>query len=85
MSNIHFEQYVKYEGPNLEIKEFCDEELKNASFFFSLKVNKSPGYDGISSNVIKSVSEKIFGILKTRVKSFNLSRKHEDCVCYSNF
>ena len=32
--------------------------------YSSLKSNKSPESDGISSNVIKSVSEKIFGILK---------------------
>ena len=62
VSNTHFEQYVKYEGPILERKELCDEELKSA--FSSLKCNESPGCDGISSNVIKSVSEEIFGVLK---------------------
>ena len=61
-SNTHFEQYVKYEGLILERIAFCDEELKNA--LSSLKSNKSPGHDGISSNLIKCVSEKLFDVLK---------------------
>ena len=57
--NTQFEQYVKYEGPVLERKELCDEMA-----FSSLKSNRSPWYDGISSNVINSVSEEIFFVLK---------------------
>ena len=85
-SNTHFEQYVKYEGLILERIAFCDEELKNA--LSSLKSNKSPGHDGISSNLIKCF-RKIIWRFKTRVKFFNpsrcLSRKHEDYACCSNF
>ena len=53
-------------GPVLEGKELCDEELKNN--FPSLKSNKSPGYDGISSNIINSVSEEILDVLKHVLK-----------------
>ena len=62
VSNTHWERYVKNEGPILERKELFDEELKNV--LSSLQSNISPGYDDISSNVIKSVSEDIFGVLK---------------------
>ena len=30
VSNTHFGKYVKYEGPILERKELCNEELRNA-------------------------------------------------------
>ena len=56
VSDTHFEQYVKHAGANLERKELCYEE----KCFFLPKNNKSRGYDGISSNVIKSVLGKIF-------------------------
>ena len=46
-----FKQYVKYEGRFLKKKEICNGKLKNA--FSSLKNNKSPRYDCISSNIIK--------------------------------
>ena len=59
--NLH-DCTFKYEGPVFKRKEVCDEELKNA--FLLLKSNKSPEYDFISSNVIKSVLEEIFSILK---------------------
>ena len=62
VSNTHFEQCVKYKAPNLERIKLRIKELKNP--FSSLKSDKSPGYDDISSNVIKSVSEEIFGVLK---------------------
>ena len=61
MTNTHFEKYVKYEGPIPERKELFDEEPQN--IFSSLKRNKGPRYDDISSNLIKSVSNKIFGLL----------------------
>ena len=61
-SNTHFEQHVKYEGPNLERKELRNEELKNP--FYSLTSYRSPGYDGISSFVVESVSEEILSVLK---------------------
>ena len=84
MSNTHFEKYVRYEGLTLERKELYDEELQNA--FSLLRRNKSPGYDGISSNVIESVSNEIFGVLRHVV---NLSIYQgifpEDSVLYSNF
>ena len=97
VSNTHFEQYIKYEGPILERRKLCDEELKNV--FSALKNNKSQGYDGISTNVVKSVSEEIFGILQhmlnpsTNQGMFPENMKiayvtpffYEDCVCYSIF
>lgn len=97
VSNTHFEQYIKYEGPILERRKLCDEELKNV--FSALKNNKSQGYDGISTNVVKSFSEEIFGILKhmlnlsTNQGMFPENMKmayvtpffYEDCVRYSIF
>ena len=97
VSNTHFEQYIKYEGPILERRKLCDDELKNV--FSALKNNKSQGYDGISTNVVKSVSEEIFGILQhmlnpsTNQGMFPENIKiayvtpffYEDCVCYSIF
>ena len=44
-------EILKYEGLVLEIKEIADDELHKA--FSSLKSNKSPGYDDISSSVVK--------------------------------
>ena len=61
-SNTHLEQSVKYEVSIFERKEVCDEKLE--SVFSSLRSNKSPGYDGISSKVTMSVSEEIFSVLK---------------------
>ena len=63
VSSTNFEQYVKHKGPNFNRKEHCDEEL-NDDAFISVKSKKSAGYDGVSSNVIKSVSAEIFGLLK---------------------
>ena len=55
VSITHPKQYVTYKGANLERKELCSEE----KYLFLLKTNKNPGYDGISSNIIKSVSGEI--------------------------
>ena len=82
LSKAYFEQYVEYEVPNLKRKEFCNEGLKNV--FSPQKSYKRPGHDDISSNVIMSVSEEIFSVIK-RVKLRCLSGEHEDCLCYSNF
>ena len=66
----------------IEKKELCDEEPKIA--FSSIKRNKSPGYDDISSNVINNIGRNIWRF-KAHVTPFNqsrcLSRKHEDCNC----
>ena len=62
VSSKNFAQYIKFKGASLEMKKLCDEELENS--FSSLKSNKTLGYDGISSNMIKTVSEEIFGFLK---------------------
>ena len=52
----------------MESQSLSINELKNA--FFSLKINKSPGHDGVSFNVIK----KCFGELCEPLKYlFNLS------------
>ena len=59
MSN---EVFLKYEGTVLEIKEIADDELHKA--LFSLKSNKSPGCDDISSNIIKAVSREVFSTIK---------------------
>ena len=52
----------------MESQPLSINELKNA--FFSLNINKSPGHDGVSFNVIK----KCFGELREPLKYFfNLS------------
>ena len=59
------EEYLNYIN-NVETcmpeSDLLDSELEDA--FKSLEINKSPGHDEISSNVIKKVSEQIFGPLK---------------------
>ena len=63
-----FQNYIHYNGPCLSTINLTDLELKNA--FASLKTNKSSGYDDISADVVKRVSEEIFVILK---HIFNIS------------
>ena len=46
-----FESYINRLDSIMEIKQFSMNQLKNA--FFSLKINKSHGYDDISFNVLK--------------------------------
>ena len=55
-------------GPRLSMINLTDLELENA--FASLKTNKSSGYDDISADVVKRVSDEIFVILK---HIFNIS------------
>ena len=67
-SRKHFHEYLKefqtYQPENV----ISVNELKDA--FFLLKINKSPGYDNISFNVVK----KYFGVLyKPLLHIFNLS------------
>ena len=52
----------------METKQLSMNELKDA--FFSLKINKSPGYDDISSNVLKKCFSSLCEPLKCL---FNLS------------
>ena len=46
-----FESYINKPGSIMETKQLLMNELKDA--FFSLKINKSPGYDDISFNAFK--------------------------------
>ena len=46
-----FESYINKPDSNMKTKQLSMNELKDA--FFSLKSNKSPGYDDISFNVLK--------------------------------
>ena len=68
VSSIDFRSYFKERE---SVQSECDltvNELKEA--FFSLKINKSSGYDGISFNVVKNC----FGLLiKPLMYIFNLS------------
>ena len=48
-----FESYINKTDSMTETKQLLINELKNA--FFSLKINKNPGYDDISFNVLKNV------------------------------
>ena len=59
-SKTSFQNY--YNSPSLSTINLTDLELENP--FVSLKTNKSSGYDDISADVVKKVSDEIFVILK---------------------
>ena len=62
-----FDFYITKVNTSMESQPLSINELENA--FFSLKINKSPGHDGVSFNVIK----KCFGELCEPLKYlFNL-------------
>ena len=67
-SKTSFQNYIRYNGPCLSTINLTAVGLENA--FASLKTNKSSGYDDISANVVKRVSDEIFVILK---HTFNIS------------
>ena len=48
-----FDFYITKVNTSMESQPLSINELKNA--FFSLNINKSPGHDGVSFNVIKNV------------------------------
>ena len=61
-TNTALQNYIHYDGPCINTINRTDLELKNA--FASLKTNKSSGYDDVSVDVVKKVSDEIFVILK---------------------
>ena len=67
-SKTSFQNYIHYNSLCLSTIKLTDLELENA--FASLKTNKSSGYDDISVDVVKRVSDEIFVILK---HIFNIS------------
>ena len=67
-SKTSFQNYIHYNGPCLSSISLTDLELENE--FASLKTNKGSGYDDISADVVKRVSDEIFVILKL---IFNIS------------
>ena len=67
-SNMNFDSYLPHVCTIFAEKSVTEEELKKA--FFSLKPNKTPGYDNINVNIVK----KIYKELKTPLmRIFNLS------------
>ena len=67
-SKTSFQNYIHYDGPCLSTINLTDLELESA--FASLKTCTSSGYDDISDDVVKRVSDEIFVILK---HIFNIS------------
>ena len=63
-----FESYVNKPDSFMETKQLSMNELKGV--FFSMKINKSPGYDDISFNVLKKCFSSLCELLKYL---FNLS------------
>ena len=61
-SKTSFQNYIDYNSPCLSTFNLMDLELENA--FASLKTNTSSGYDDISADIVKRVSDEIFVILK---------------------
>ena len=70
-STRSFESYLKYNNLTQEEYIISDEEFETA--FFSIKSNKSPGYDDISSNVIKEIYNYIQKPLK-RIFSLSITK-----------
>ena len=58
-----FETYVKTVNSTMESNPLSTNELKNA--FFSLKINKSPGFDEICCNVVKKCFAEIYDPIKS--------------------
>ena len=56
-SNINFDSYLPHVCTIFAEKSVTEEELKRA--FFSLKLNKTPGYDNINVNVVKKIYEEL--------------------------
>ena len=67
-SKTSFQNYIHCNGSCLSTINLTDLELEKA--FASLKTNKSSGYNDISADVVKRVSDEIFVILK---HIFNIS------------
>ena len=61
-SKTSFQSHIHYDGPCLSTISLTDLKLENA--FASLKTNKKSGYDDISADAVKRVSDEIFVILK---------------------
>lgn len=57
-----FDAYINRNQENMKQETLTDKELTDA--FLSLKINKSPGYDDISSNVVKNCQDQLFEPLK---------------------
>ena len=67
-SETSFQNYIHYNGTCLITINLTDIKLENA--LACLKTNKSSGYEDISADVVKRVSDEIFVILK---HMFNIS------------
>ena len=62
VAKTKFETYVETVNSTMESKPLSINEFKDA--FFSLKINKSPGYDKINSNVAKKCFGELYDLLK---------------------
>ena len=56
-SNMNFDLYLPHVCTIFAKKSVTEKELKRA--FFSLKLNETPGYDNINSNVVKKIYEEL--------------------------
>ena len=56
-SSMNFDSYLPHVCTIFAEKSVTEEELKRA--FFSLKPNKTPGYDNINVNVVKKINEEL--------------------------
>ena len=56
-SNMNFDSYLPHICTIFAKKSVTEEELKRA--FFSLKPNKTPGYDNINVNIVKKIYEEL--------------------------
>ena len=54
---MNFDSYLPHVCTIFAEKSVTEEELKRA--FFSLKLNKTPGYDNINVNVVKKIYEEL--------------------------
>ena len=56
-SNMNFDSYLPHACTIFAEESVTEEALKIA--FFSLKPNKTPGYDNINVNVVKKIYEEL--------------------------
>ena len=61
-SSMDFKDFLRLVSTSLDKYLFQDEELNEA--FYSLKANKSPSFDDISSAIVKHCCENIFNPIK---------------------
>ena len=79
--------YLKGFDSSFEVVTLSDEEIKTA--FFSLKGNKSPGFDEVNYDNVEQNLNCLLVLLKCIFdlisQKWHLSRENKDCKSYTSF